>query len=202
MKRILILLGLLVLSLSLIACGNAAVENSNIETTETANNQPVEAEATETTETTAESNDSDNELVVGKMIPNYELTTLEGDTVSLHDYDGKILILNFWATWWPYCNQEMPDLEKVNQMDDVQVLAIDVREPKKVVQDYQDEHGYDLTMILDEDGELADEFFVASFPTTYFVDEEGILLGSVPGMLTYEVLEELLEKIRNDEVNN
>ena len=96
----------------------------------------------------------------------------------------------------------MPDLEKVNQMDDVQVLAIDVREPKKVVQDYQDEHGYDLTMILDEDGELADEFFVASFPTTYIVDEEGILLGSVPGMLTYEVLEELLEKIRNDEVNN
>jgi len=198
MKRILILLGLLVLSLSLIACGNAAVENTNVEA-ETANNQPVEVEATETT---TESNDSDNELTVGKMIPNYELTTLEGDTVSLHDYDGKILILNFWATWWPYCNQEMPDLEKVNQMDDVQVLAIDVREPKKVVQDYQDEHGYDLTMILDEDGELANEFFVASFPTTYFVDEEGILLGSVPGMLTYEVLEELLEKIRNDEVNN
>ena len=99
MKRILILLGLLVLSFSLIACGNAAVENSNIETTETANNQPVEAEATETAETTAESNDSESELAVGKMIPNYELTTLEGDTVSLHDYDGKILILNFWATW-------------------------------------------------------------------------------------------------------
>jgi thioredoxin-related protein len=95
----------------------------------------------------------------------------------------------------------MPDLEKVNKMEDVQVLAIDVGEPRKVVQEYVDEHGFDLTYILDEDNSIAQQFYVSSFPTTYFVDEEGILLGSVPGMVTYEVLEELLEKIRNDEVN-
>jgi hypothetical protein len=101
MKKTMILLGLLVLSISLIACGNEAVNNKNV-----ANNSEA-VEATDTveentdTEPAAETSDesSGDELSVGKIIPNYEWTTLEGETVSLHDYQGKILILNFWTTW-------------------------------------------------------------------------------------------------------
>lgn len=96
----------------------------------------------------------------------------------------------------------MPDLVKANEFDDVEVFAINVRESETIVQNYMDENQYDFTTILDIDGDLASTFYVASFPTTFFVDEEGILLGSVPGMLTYEVLDELLTKIRNDEIKN
>lgn len=95
----------------------------------------------------------------------------------------------------------MPDLVKVNELDDVEVFAVNVRESKDVVQDYMDEHQYNLHTILDIDGELASTFYVSSFPTTYFVDEDGILLGSVPGMLTYEVVDEILTQIRNDEID-
>lgn len=110
MKRLMVLLGIFILAFSLIACGqsqtgeqivinaeskgadsNMAQENNDTETTETTDNQTNEASETETS--------SEEVLAVGSKIPNYELTTLEGETVSLHDYDGKIILLNFWATW-------------------------------------------------------------------------------------------------------
>jgi len=94
----------------------------------------------------------------------------------------------------------MPDLEAINQEDDVVVLAVNVREDKQTVVDYQDEYNYDMEMILDEDGSFASTFYVASFPTSFFINEEGILLGSVPGMVTAEMLDELITKIRNDEL--
>ncbi|MCH4887671.1 redoxin domain-containing protein [Acidaminobacter sp. JC074] len=104
MKKILILLGITVLSFSLIACGTNTSETdveqetqeAAVETEETADvtKDTVIVEGSETSTVLPE-----EELAVGKVIPNYELTTLEGDTISLHDYQGKILILNFWATW-------------------------------------------------------------------------------------------------------
>ncbi|MBI9015421.1 MAG: TlpA family protein disulfide reductase [Clostridiales bacterium] len=94
----------------------------------------------------------------------------------------------------------MPDLVNINQEEDVVVLAVNVREDKKTVTDYMDEHQYDFEVILDEDGSFASEFYVASFPTSFFIDEEGILLGSVPGMVTAEMLDEIILKIRNDEL--
>jgi len=104
MKRILMLMGILILVVSLIACGNATNNTSDVAATNTEN---VEEEAVEeTTEETTEAVESETseeeteeELAVGKRIPNYELKTLDGETVSLHDYDGKIILLNFWATW-------------------------------------------------------------------------------------------------------
>lgn len=94
----------------------------------------------------------------------------------------------------------MPDLEAINQEDDVVVLAINVREDKGTVEKYQEEHNYDMEVVLDEDGSFASTFYVASFPTSFFINEEGILLGSVPGMVTAEMLDELITKIRNDDL--
>lgn len=104
MKRSIVLIGIMVLALSLIACGNASssneVEVNN--TTENVANENVtpSEETTDAVASEEETEDtSEEELAVGKRVPNYELTTLEGETVSLHDYDGKIILLNFWATW-------------------------------------------------------------------------------------------------------
>jgi len=94
----------------------------------------------------------------------------------------------------------MPDLVKINQEEDVVVLAVNVREDTKTVQDYMDKNQFDFEVILDEDGSIASEFYVASFPTSFFIDEDGILLGSVPGMVTEEMLEEIITKIRNDDL--
>lgn len=94
----------------------------------------------------------------------------------------------------------MPDLVNINKEDDVVVLAVNVREDKQTVVDYMDENQLDFQVILDEDGVIANKFYVASFPTSFFIDENGILLGSVPGMVTAEMLEEIITDIRNDDL--
>lgn len=104
MKKVLILLGIMALSFALIACGNADVNNTDNASDEVVENTASETNTTENnTETEATESDTstgDEEvLAVDKRVPNYELTTLDGETVSLHDYDGKIILLNFWATW-------------------------------------------------------------------------------------------------------
>lgn len=101
MKKTVLILGILILAFSLIACGNTAVvdepENTEVSTTEPETNE-VENETEEVSSETEEVT-SEEELAVGKPIPNFELTTLEGSSISLHDYQGKILLLNFWASW-------------------------------------------------------------------------------------------------------
>jgi cytochrome oxidase Cu insertion factor (SCO1/SenC/PrrC family) len=99
MKRVLMLVGILILVVSLIACGNAADTEEVVAETNTENVEEEVVENTEEPVVSEEDDDSEPELAVGKRIPNYELKTLEGETVSLHDYDGKIILLNFWATW-------------------------------------------------------------------------------------------------------
>jgi len=104
MRKVLILLGIMALSLTLIACGNADVntsENTSNEVVENTANEETPADTNNQAEATeSETSTGDEEvLAVDKRVPNYELTTLDGETVSLHDYDGKIILLNFWATW-------------------------------------------------------------------------------------------------------
>lgn len=100
MKKTFIIVGIMILAFSLIACGNAGVVNEPEEVVaETETENVAENTTEEATEPVEENTSTEEELAVGKLIPNYELNTLEGDTVSLHDYQGNILILNFWATW-------------------------------------------------------------------------------------------------------
>lgn len=95
MKKMWVLIGILALAFTLMACGNYAVNNSeNVANTE----ETSDATDPDVTEVDISTGDEE-ELAVGKRIPNYELTTLEGETVSLHDYDGQIILLNFWTTW-------------------------------------------------------------------------------------------------------
>jgi len=141
--------------------------------------------------------DTVTDIAIGSPAPEFTLKNLSGEVVSLSDYKGKIVLLNFWATWCGYCDMEMPDLQKLDEEnDDLVVLAIDVMEDSADVQDYITKGGYNFEVVLDEDGSLAQTYLVSGFPTSYFVDKEGILLGGVPGMMTFEKMNEILDSIR------
>lgn len=137
-------------------------------------------------------------LEAGKMIPNFMMENLEGDTLQLHDYQGKIILLNFWATWCPYCVQEMPALDAVNEYDDVVVLAINAKEDKQTIQDYLNGENYSFEVIYDEIGYFSDRFYINSLPVTFFINEEGILLGNMPTMMTKEQMDQIIQDIRDD----
>ena len=93
----------------------------------------------------------------------------------------------------------MPDLQNLHtDNDDVVVLAVDVKEPKSTVKEYIDNGGYTFPVLLDEDGDLAKLYYVSAYPTSFFINEEGLLVGSVPGMMTGERMDEIIEYVRTE----
>ncbi len=140
------------------------------------------------------------EVAMGELAPDFKLENLDGEEVSLSDYRGKIVLINFWATWCKFCDIEMPDLNDINdENEDVVVLAVNVREEQPKVKKYIEEGGYDFDVVLDTTGEISQNYLISSFPTTYAVDPEGILLGGVPGMLTKPQMEQIVESARTEE---
>ncbi len=138
------------------------------------------------------------DIVMGEKAPDFTLLDMEGNQVKLSDFEGRMVFLNFWATWCTYCDIEMPDLQKVNdEHEDLVVLAVNVREDKDLVQEYLDEGGYDFPVVLDEDGHMAQIYLVSGMPTTYFISDDGKLLGYQPGMLTLEQMEDIIVQMRD-----
>lgn len=136
-------------------------------------------------------------IVAGELAPDFTLTNMDGEEVSLSDYRGKLVYLNFWATWCVYCDEEMPDLQALNkENDDLVVVAVNVREDKDLVQSYLEEGGYDFPVLLDQEGEIAGTYLVSGMPTTYFINSEGVLLDRIPGMMDKDQMEEILGKMR------
>lgn len=128
------------------------------------------------------------------------LKNLAGEEVSLEDYRGKIVFLNFWATWCQYCRAEMPDVQKLHEeYEDVVVLAVDVREEQDVVEEYIDEGGYTFQVLMDTTGEVSEYYYVSGLPTTYTIRADGSISRYFSGMLTYEQMEEMIRIARTDE---
>lgn len=135
---------------------------------------------------------------IGKEAPNFQLETLEGKNVSLKDFRGKKVLVNFWATWCPYCIQEMPDLNKLyieNKDKDFVVLAVDVGESKADVEKYIKDNPYDFEVLLDKDGRVSMEYLVRGIPTSFMIDKEGIIRGIKMNMMTYPEMNQMLDTV-------
>lgn len=136
---------------------------------------------------------------VSQLAMDFTLKNLEGEDVSLSDFRGKYVFVNFWATWCVYCDLEMPDLQALSiNNDDLVVLAVNVREDEKTVRDYIEKGGYTFPVVLDTQGDVNSIYSVTAYPTTFFIDKEGILLAYFPGMLTPELMEEGLKLLREN----
>ncbi len=125
----------------------------------------------------------------------FTLTTLEGDTISLEDYRGKVVLLNFWAGWCPSCRSEMASLESYEQAhreEGLVVLGINYEEDPATVRSFIADAAVTFPMLLDEDGEVAAAYGVVGLPTSYFVDCEGRIMGFWPGAVSASALEQQL----------
>ncbi len=151
-------------------------------------------------EPTTPSTSSPTIAVAGELAPDFTLKNLAGEDVTLSDYRGKIVMINFWATWCTWCDIEMPDMQKFDaENDDLVVLAVDVQEDIKDVKAYIEKGGYDFEVVLDPDGEIYKTYLGNGFPNSYFIDKEGILLGKVPGAMNLAQMEEILGNIRDEQ---
>lgn len=125
------------------------------------------------------------------------LQVLGGATKRLTDYSEGILFINFWATWCGYCEQEMPDLIKLDKQMRAEgigmVLAIDVNEKATEVSDYLKKMGFtDLTVLLDLKGDAAIKFGIQGYPST-FVFKNGKFIDARVGMMLWSDMLKLLD---------
>lgn len=114
----------------------------------------------------------------------FTLRTLEGKRVSLKDYRGKVIFLNFWATWCGFCRIEMPSIEKLWQEfkeEDFAILAIDVQEEGKLVSSFMKKMNLSFPVLLDGKGKTAQSYGIRGLPTTFFLNPKGEIIGKAVG---------------------
>ena len=131
----------------------------------------------------------------GRFAPDFTLTDLDGNEVTLSEQRGKKVILNFWATWCPPCRAEMPDLERLarDHQSTVTVLLVDLEEGEEQIRPFLEDIGVTLVPLLDVDAEVATMYRVAALPTSLIIDEEGVIQEVQAGAVTYEWFLERLE---------
>ena len=110
----------------------------------------------------------------------FTLDLLDGKSVKLSDYRGKLVFLNFWATWCPPCRSEMPAMQALyDKLKDrgFVILAVDLAEEAGVVRDYIRANKLTFPVLLDTSGAVGGTYGAESIPTTYIVDREGRILA-------------------------
>ncbi|MGG4489049.1 redoxin domain-containing protein [Metabacillus idriensis] len=137
-------------------------------------------------------------LEIGNKPPQFELEMLGGENVQLDDLKGKKVMVNFWATWCPPCEAEMPEMQKLQNEypDDLVVLAVNMTNAEKSREDVESfisKRNLTFPVALDKDGRVSVQYEVYSYPTTYFLDEEGNIMNISRGAMTKETMEKMLE---------
>ena len=131
--------------------------------------------------------------------PDFNLKDQYGVVHSLENYKGKVIFLNFWATWCPPCKKEMPDIENIykeygENKKDVVILGVNSEkenEAKKFLKD----KGYTFPTVIDENSEVMRKYFIQAFPTSFVIDKEGNVYGYVMGGLTKEQIRQVIEEV-------
>lgn len=135
----------------------------------------------------------------GFLAPALKLSALDGQTYDLGTLRGKVVLVNFWATWCAPCREEMPAMDKVyrSQQDDgIVILAVNQREDASAVQAYATPLNLSLPLLLNLNGSASDLYQVRALPTTYFIDRQGVIRDIAYGALTTpQVIEDRLQPL-------
>jgi len=115
-------------------------------------------------------------VLVGKPAPEFDLELLDGEKFRLSDHKGKIVVLDFWATWCSHCLQSMPELVRLyadSAGRDVEVIAVNLEETPEQISAVLDRHKWKIPVVLDRDGAVAARYGVTAIPQTVVISREG-----------------------------
>ncbi|WP_291633308.1 TlpA disulfide reductase family protein [Clostridium sp.] len=128
----------------------------------------------------------------------FKLKDLNGKEVSLSDFKGKKVYLNFWASWCGPCKSEMPDIEKLyneTKESDLVILAVNLGETKIQTKSFIDDNKYTFPILLDLDQSVANQYTIQYIPTSYFIDKEGNIVSKISGALTLAEMKDNISKL-------
>lgn len=122
-------------------------------------------------------------------LPPFSVKTLAGADAGVGALAGKVVLLNFWATWCPPCRSEMPSIQTLHEKmrgAAFEVMAISVAEKPTVVRDFLSSNPYSFPLYLDESGEASAPFAGRGIPTTFVLDKQGRAIAAVIGARSYD----------------
>jgi peroxiredoxin len=114
----------------------------------------------------------------GVVAPDFMLTTLDGETVSLSDYAGQPVLVNFWASWCPPCRDEFPALVRAYEAhrdEGLEILGVTYNDQAEAARAFADDSGAQWPILSDPDHDAWDAFSPVGPPTSYFIDADGIV---------------------------
>jgi len=130
--------------------------------------------------------------LVGGPAPAFKLKTVNGDVVNSTDLKGQFVILNFWATWCVPCIKEMPEFQKAHTVlgSEVKIIGINLAETKEKVAAYMEDRHLSFPILLDEYGNVSQEYEVMHLPVTFFITPDGIVREKIfGGGITQKMIE-------------
>ena len=157
------------------------------------------------TESQGSADDTERTLTPAPL-SDLELTDQFGNPHSLADYKGKVIFLNFWATWCGPCRNEMPDIQKLYeeysaQGGDAEVVILGIAGPgigqegsAEEIAGFMEENGYTYPVLMDTDGEMFTQYGISAFPTTFMIDKDGNVYGYVPGQMTEDIMRSIIDQ--------
>lgn len=135
--------------------------------------------------------------LTGEKAPDFTLTDLKGRSVSLAAYRGKIVVLDFWATWCKPCRIEMPRVQKLHselKAKGLVVLGVNVGESATKVRPYITKNGYTFPILLDRKSEVAEKYKADAIPTLVVIGKDGVIKAYFQGVREEEVLRDAVAK--------
>ena len=195
---LMIVLGLLLFTGKMDGVGTTAPQNSAAQQEQGVQNDNVRDSASQTG---ADAQQSRNKIAA---VP-FELKDQYGKKHTLAGYKGKVIFMNFWATWCPPCRAEMPDIQKLYERSPREgenaVIVLGVAEPKlgsekneAGIKAFMGENGYTYPVLMDKGGKLFEAYGIRAIPTTYLIDREGNIIGRVQGALSAENIEKIVQQ--------
>lgn len=164
--------------------------------------KPIESASEIETVETADT-DLDEGLEKGDTPPDFELTTLTGETIKLSDLKGKKVILNFWASWCGPCKAEMPHMEnyykKYKEDANVEIVAVNMttqeRRGLEGIEAFVEEYELTFPIPLDQDGEAINKYRVMTIPTTYMIETNGKIAHKIVGPMDEKTMVQMVNNL-------
>ncbi len=185
------------------------ITNQNNKTDVDENKQLEETKEQTTENVTSEETGEQNNVDTDELTDAFGFTLIDqyGNKHTLSDYKGKVVFLNFWATWCNPCLIEMPHIEELYaeygyNKEDVVILGVanpsseeyphnsDVS--KEEIKQFIKDKGYTFPIVFDETGEVLSNYFVRAFPTTFMINKDGKIYGYVSGTLTKDIMKNII----------
>nr|WP_317358948.1 cytochrome c biogenesis protein CcdA [uncultured Tyzzerella sp.] len=185
------------------------ITNQNNKTDVDENKQLEETKEQTTENVTSEETSEQNNVNTDELTDAFDFTLIDqyGNKHTLSDYKGKVVFLNFWATWCNPCLIEMPHIEELYaeygyNKEDVVILGVanpsseeyphnsDVS--KEEIKQFIKDKGYTFPIVFDETGEVLSNYFVRAFPTTFMINKDGKIYGYVSGTLTKDIMKNII----------